>query len=238
MGAHCTHYHGPLVDGLVVGDTRALPLAPRLLRPAHRATPYARRPSAPSRAGRSSSKTATSSCARSAKRQHRRHAPSKPSGKAPDKNCDRWRRCGRLCRSREAPTRAIPRQHRHVEQRRRRADRPAEFVQGLSRRQCARGLDPAAPGQLLFRERHRPASQRERYRHRPGVARGRARRREQGLLRPAAARDRRRTGAPVDPGSRPTARVHAALARRLPGHHRASQDGAPGGCAGRELYRA
>ena len=36
IGAHCTHYHGPLADGLVVGDTDALPLASRLLRSAHR----------------------------------------------------------------------------------------------------------------------------------------------------------------------------------------------------------
>ena len=36
IGAQCTHYHGPLAEGLVVGETRALPLASRLFRPAHR----------------------------------------------------------------------------------------------------------------------------------------------------------------------------------------------------------
>ena len=39
------------------------------------------------------------------------------------------------------------------------AGRPAEPVEGLSRRHRARGLDPAAPRRLLCRERHRPAAQ-------------------------------------------------------------------------------
>ena len=35
VGAHCTHYNGPLVDGLVVDDTVSLSLASRLLQPPH-----------------------------------------------------------------------------------------------------------------------------------------------------------------------------------------------------------
>ena len=70
------------------------------------------------------------------------------------------------------------------------------------------------------------------------LARGRARRRQQDPLRPAAARNRRRARPPVDPRRRSATCSHAALARRLPGHHRARQDGAPGGRDRRELYRA
>ena len=36
IGAVCSHYSGPLPEGLVVGRHGALPLAPRLLQPPHR----------------------------------------------------------------------------------------------------------------------------------------------------------------------------------------------------------
>ena len=36
IGAECTHYHGPLAEGMLVADTVRCPLAPCLLQPAHR----------------------------------------------------------------------------------------------------------------------------------------------------------------------------------------------------------
>ena len=43
IDAQCSHYHGPLADGLVVGRQHPLPLASCLLRFAHRRGDRARR---------------------------------------------------------------------------------------------------------------------------------------------------------------------------------------------------
>ena len=67
------------------------------------------------------------------------------------------------------------------------------------------------------------------------VASGRC---EQGALRPAAARDRRRAGPATAAGYGPAARVHVALACRLPSDHLAGQLGAASRRDGRELHRA
>ena len=67
--------------------------------------------------------------------------------------------------------------------------------------------------------------------------RGRARRWQQDRLRPAVARDRRRAGAIAAAGHGPAARAHAANARRLPRHHRAGGHGAARRRDRRELHR-
>ena len=128
-------------------------------------------------------------------------------------------------------------EHRHAERRRRAAGRPAEPFEGLSRGQRARGLGSASPGRLLRRQPHRPPAQRACRRHRRARARGRARGRRQVRIRPASAGDGRRAGSPVHSGRRAAACPRPALARRLPGDHRAGQDGATRGRARRELHR-
>ena len=117
------------------------------------------------------------------------------------------------------------------------AGRPAQPVQGLSRRQRARGMDPAARRRLLFRQRHRAAPQGQRRRHRSARARSGAGRRRQGRLRPAAAGDRRRAGAAADSRRRPAACPYAAQPGRQPRHHRAGQDGQPRRRDRRQLHR-
>ena len=144
---------------------RALPVASRLLRPAD---------------GRSLARPGPESdrllVGRAARRQglregeaHRREAgASRQAGRcSAGQDRDRRRRRRRLRSRRDVAAPAISGKHRHAEQRRRRACRPAEPLQGLSRRHRARGLDAAAAGRLLFRQRHRAAPQGERHRHRP-----------------------------------------------------------------------
>ena len=102
-----------------------------------------------------------------------------------------------------------------------RAGRSAEPVEGLSRRQRAGGLAAAARRTTSTpRQRHRPAAQDRGHVDRHQRTRSRPRRRRARSPTTAAAGDRRRAGAAADPGRRPAACPHAALARRLPRDHR------------------
>ena len=105
--------------------------------------------------------------------------------------------------------------------------------------QCARGVGPASPGRASIPTTPSTCGSR---RTSPASMRARAR-----SCSPAAARSPM-TGccsrpAPSRSACRSRARTnrtcaHAALARRLPGHHRGRQVGAPRRRAGRELHRA
>jgi hypothetical protein len=81
IGAECTHYHGPLAEG-VVADGVCGALASCLLRCPHRRGRCTRRRSARWHAGRSSSKAAPSSCATRSSSRSRARAASR---RAPDK---------------------------------------------------------------------------------------------------------------------------------------------------------
>ena len=223
VGASCSHYHGPLAEGLAGRRHRALPLASRLLQPAHRRG-----------AGRAGHQCDRLLVGRAARRQGLRQGEAGGAGEAcsqaerqgAGQDRDRGRRRGRLRGGRDAAARAVQGQHRHAEQRRCRAGRSSESVQGLSRWQCARGMGPVARRRLLQGQRHRPAPQGQRREHRCTCARSGAGGWQQGRLRPPAAGDRRRAGAPVHSRRRAVTGPHTAQPRRQPGNHRAGQGGA------------
>ena len=135
---------------------RALPLASRLLQPAHRRG-----------AGRAGHQCDRLLVGRAARRQGLRQGEAAGAGEAcsqaerqgAGQDRDRGRRRGGLRGGRDAAARAVQGQHRHAEQRRCRAGRSSEPFQGLPRGQCARGMGPVARRRLLQGQRHRPAPQ-------------------------------------------------------------------------------
>ena len=109
----CTHYDGPLADGLVVGDTDPVPLASRLLRSAHRRSACARPRSIPSPAGGRAARRQGSSCAQEA--QPNAAAAAR---RARGQDRHRRRRRGGICRGRDAAAARLRRGDHDAEQRR------------------------------------------------------------------------------------------------------------------------
>ena len=236
VGAQCTHYNGPLGDGLVVGNTVRCPWHHACfdLRTGEALRAPALSPVACWRVEQQDGKIFV--------REKLKQQKPEPRGKSPASAPDRIVIVGGGAAGFAAAEMlrrdAFPGKHRHAERRRCASRRPAEPVQGLPRRKCGGGLGPAAARELLCRERYRSAAQDEGHRHRCAGAEGSARGREHGCLRPLAAGNWRRAGPSHDSRRRPAARAHAPLARRLQGDHRQCQDGAHCGGHGCELYRA
>ena len=140
VGAHCTHYHAPLVDGLVVGATLRCPgITPRF----DLASGEALRAPGPEPA-----RTCWSTVERDGKifvRDARRRAA--PSGGTVAARRRSAGGAGQIvivgggaagfAAAEMLRRAAIPGQHRHAQPRRRCPRRPAEPVEGLSRRQRA-----------------------------------------------------------------------------------------------------
>ncbi len=141
VGAQCTHYSGPLAEGLLVEETVRCPWHHACfdLRTGEALRAPALSPVSTWRVEQRDGKIFV---------REKRARPEKQ-GLArkrdePKQNRDRRRRRGGVRRGRDAAPAKIRGWRRHAEQRRRAACRPAELVEGLSRRQRARGMAAAA----------------------------------------------------------------------------------------------
>ena len=173
IGAHCTHYHGPLAEGLLVGDTVRCPwhhatfdlrTGEAVRTPAFNPVPCWNVALRDGQLLRHRQKAAETSA-----------APRVERGRSARADRHRGRRRRRTRRRRNAPARRLPGKLAMIEQRRRAAGRSPEPVQGLPRRQRPGGLDAAASDDCYREQRDRAAAENERRRHRSTFAQSRAR---------------------------------------------------------------
>ena len=203
---------------------RALPLASRLLQPAHGRGAAC--------AGLEPDRLLVGRAARrqglrdgQARRREAR-AARQARGDSAGADRDRGRRRRGLRGGRDAAAAGLQGQHRHAEQRRCGARRSPQPLQGLPRRQRARGMEsrcaattsiPTTASTSVSRPTSRPSTRAAARWCWPTAARSPT---TACCWRPARSRSACRSR------RRPAARPHAAQPGRQPGHHRAGQDGA------------
>ena len=229
----CTHYHGPLAEGLVGGDG-ALPLAPCLLRPAHRrGAACAGAQSARLLDGRAAAtiigareaRAAEAAAARQASAQRRERIVIVGGGAAGFAAAEMLRRADyqnaiAMLSNDDAPP----------------VDRPnlsKDYLAGSAPEEWM----PLRPDEFYTENGIDLRLNTDVGSIDVTRARRHARGRQQRALRPPAARDRRRAGAASHPRRRPAARAHAALARRLPRDHQGRRGRQARGRDRRELHR-
>ena len=242
IGATCTHYGGPLAEGVIDRRHRALPLAPRLLQPAHRrGTARARaltRRVLSRRAPRRSSRRRGQGGARSARADLSGRESAHASRRATSSSSARARqarRPPRCCAA--AVTRARITHRRTRTSTRRTIGRTSPRT--ISRATRREEWIPLRPDDFYAAARHRPSCARRATRLDAASKRLEVEGREPLSIRRAAPRHRRRADSPRAPWRGGSAHVHylRSLAdSRL--HHRRGEGREARRRDRRELHRA